>query len=287
LSEVQLPAEQRRALLDGVFNGTQKLEPVHRPARSAAQQPELIAEGFRYDVALSAEVGARRVRWQERRWVVRSVAHARAQEEKLDTRLGKAKSQLEHLSARKQGKKRLSAQELAASAAQILATNKVEGLLVATVRTTTTAGVRRRYGPRPQQPVQEASHRVEVVRQEQAIARAKQALGWQVYATNNRQLSLLAVVLGYRGQYQVEEYWSRMKGRSLSLSPMYLATDSRLKGLVNLLSLAVRVLTLLEWVVRRKLEQSVFPKKNGAEVKGGFGCTPVQTLPGRRTPREE
>jgi len=41
----------------------------------------------------------------------------------------------------------------------------------------------------------------------------------------------------------------------LSLTPMYLQRDDHIKGLIRLLSIWLRVLTLLEWVVRRNLNQ--------------------------------
>ena len=67
---------------------------------------------------------------------------------------------------------------------------------------------------------------------------------------------LLQVVWAYRGQYRIEDDWSRLKGRPLGLTPMYLTDEGRMKGLVYLLSLALRVLTLLEWVVRERLHQA-------------------------------
>jgi transposase len=264
LSEIQLSREDRKALLQPVFNGTQKLKSVHRPTESPEEEPELIARGFSYEVWLSREVDGRLVRWRERRWVVQSLAYARSQEERLDQRLEKAIAELGKLQERKQGKKRLTAEEMKTAAARIIEKNRVEGLLVCRVRTMTHKKVVRGYGKRPEQTVCEEEHRLETSRQAEAIAQLKREMGWQVYATNNLKLNLTGVVLGYRGQYRIEDCWSRLKGRSLSLTPMYLATDSRIKGLVMLLSLAVRALTLLEWVVRRKLEEK------GETIKGVY-----------------
>src|SRR5437667_3354533 len=54
-------------------------------------------------------------------------------------------------------------------------------------------------------------------------------------------------------------WWSatlgRLKGHPLSLSPMYVERDDHATGLVRLLSIALRVLTLMEFVVRRQLAQ--------------------------------
>ena len=265
LSESQLSREQRKALLAPVFSGIQKLKPVCRPTESAEQEPELIARGFSCDVSLSREVDGRVVRWKERRWVVQSVAFARSQEEKLDKRLEKATAELEQLQERKQGKKRLTSEEMKAAADRIIEKNRVVGMLACRLRTIRHEKIVRGYGKRPQQTVrEEEEHRLEASRQVEAIAQAKREMGWQVYATNNLTLNLVGVVLGYRGQYRIEDCWSRLKGRSLSLTPMYLATDSRIQGLVMLLSLGVRALTLLEWVVRRKLEEK------GETIKGVY-----------------
>src|SRR4029077_12417294 len=127
------------------------------------------------------------------------------------------------------------------------------------VQTTRQERTLRGYRGRPERVEVTEEYRVAVSRQAEAIAEAKAGLGWQVYGTNELGLSLAAVVWGYRGQYQIEKGWSRLKGRPLSLTPMYLADESRMAGLVLLLSLALRVLTLLQWVVRQKLQQSGEP----------------------------
>jgi transposase len=81
-------------------------------------------------------------------------------------------------------------------------------------------------------------------------------------------------VWAYRGQYRVEDDWSRLKGRPLGLTPWYLQDEGRIGGLVYLLSLALRLLTLLEWVVRERLRQE------GAKLQGVYAGQP-----GRKTAR--
>jgi transposase len=82
------------------------------------------------------------------------------------------------------------------------------------------------------------------------------------------------VVWAYRGQYRIEDDWSRLKGRSLGLTPVYLQAEERIQGLVHLLSVALRVLTLVEWVVRERLRQE------GAKLRGVYAGQP-----GRQTDR--
>src|SRR4029077_19693080 len=85
---------------------------------------------------------------------------------------------------------------------------------------------------------------------------------------NQLDVPLVGVVLAYRGQYHIEGGWRRLKGKPLSLEPMYLKDEGRMAGLVLLLMLAVRVLTLLEWQVREKLRQQ------GEKLKGSYPAQP-------------
>ena len=96
---------------------------------------------------------------------------------------------------------------------------------------------------------------VEVCVDEAALEAAVQRLGWRVYGTKQsvEALSLKQAVLAYRSAYQVERSLGRRKGRPLSLTPMYVQCDDHATGLLRLLSIALRVLTLLEFVGRRQL----------------------------------
>jgi transposase len=255
LAETQLSAQDRRALLQGVFAGHQRLQQVFRPAEDGKTE-ELVAEGFALDVCLQAQVDGQEVTWTERRWLVRSLAYAAGQHKLLERRLETAREQLDQLNERKQGKKRLSAKELASAAEAIVAKQRVQGMLNWEVKTATHKKKVRAYGARPQRVEKEQEHRVEVSRCLEAIEKAKREMGWRAYATNEVRLSLAAVVWGYRGQNRLEDNWSRLKGQPLGLTPMYLQDESRIVGLVLLLSLALRLLTVVEWTVRKKLQEN-------------------------------
>jgi hypothetical protein len=135
LSEKQLSEQERRALLQPLWQGRQALPRVYRPA-AEGQEPELVAEGFSVAVQLQAEVAGRLVSWTERRSVVRALANACAGHKQLDRRLQSATEQLERLNERKQGKKRQGARELAEAAEAIVRKERVLGLLNWRVSTT-------------------------------------------------------------------------------------------------------------------------------------------------------
>jgi transposase len=255
LPETIVSAEQRRTLLQPVWQGLQPLQQVYRPAANG-QSEELVAEGFFMDVPLTAEVNGKKVTWTERRWLVRSLAYAAGQHKQLDRRLQKAEEELAQLNICKQGKKRLTAKEIEEAAEQIIQKRRVEGMLSFQVKTSTRTRKKRRYKDRPARVVKQREHRLEVSRCDEAIAGAKREMGWRVYATNQLTLNLAAVVWGYRGQYRLEDIWSRLKGKPCGLTPMFLQYESRILGLVLLLSLALRLLTVLEWKVRKKLQES-------------------------------
>jgi transposase len=62
-------------------------------------------------------------------------------------------------------------------------------------------------------------------------------------------------VLAYRAEYLVEHGFGRLKGKSLALTPLYLDSDARVTGLIRLLTMGLRVLTLLGFGARRQLHE--------------------------------
>jgi transposase len=273
LSENQISRAERQELLQPVWDGTQVLQPVWRPGPDG-QPDELVAAGFSVDVELTATVGDKPVRWTERRWLVRSQAYAQAQEAALERRLGRATQALRELTVRKQGKKPLVHAELMEAAQAIVTREGVNGLLSHTVRAMTATRPVRAYRGRPRRQETEVFFEIDVCRAETRIQEKKREMGWQVYGTNALTMTLAQAVWAYRGQYRIEDDWSRLKGRSLGLTPLYLQDEERIQGLVYLLSLALRTLTLLEWVVRERLQNE------GAKLQGIYAGQP-----GRQTAR--
>jgi transposase len=258
LAGVQLPQETLQQVLEPVWQGQQALTNVWRPIEGESPDQSLIAEGFAYRERLSAEVAGQRLEWEERRLVIRSLRHAHAQEQALRTRVTKAIAVITALNQRGRGKKRWTdATDLHAVCQQLMDKYDVAGLIGVHVRTETTDQPVRRYGDRPARVKREPHVTVQAAIDHAALDARIQRLGWRVYATNHapEDLSLEQAVLAYREQFVIEQPFGRLKHKPLSLTPMYLDSEARVKGLVRVLSLGLRVLTLIEWVARRRLRQ--------------------------------
>jgi transposase len=83
-------------------------------------------------------------------------------------------------------------------------------------------------------------------------------VAWRLYVTNTNkeQLSLTEAVSADQEQWQPERGFHRFKKGRLSALPIYFRDEDKIKGLMFLLTIALRVFTLMEFVVRRQLRQS-------------------------------
>lgn len=269
LSLVQTPQEVLEAYVQPVWNGQQALTSVER--RNAEGQWEKIAEGYETQESLTAVYDGQEVKWTERRLIVRSLAHAQAAETALCQRLEKAERELNALNERKQGKRRMADEPgLKQAVEEVLKDHQVEGLLEVQLTRQVQEREVRKYGERPAEIRREEQFLVSVRRNENAIEQVIRSLGWRVYVTNAplEMLSLEQAVLAYREEYLVERNFGRLKGKPLSLTPMYLQDDRRATGLTRLLSIGLRVLSLIEYVVRTQLA------KKGEKLSGLYAGNP-------------
>jgi transposase len=209
------------------------------------------------------------VTWQERVLILQSEEYARAQEVSLRQRLTTARTALTALTAcQGKGHRRYqTADALLAACHRILEKHAVAGLLTVTLaceRQTRTVNAhrgrpRKHTPPPPPRLIEEVSYKVSTVHTEaQALAARIARLGWRAYATNAsaQEWSLEDVVLAYRGEWRIEHGFHLLKGSPLSLAPVYLTKTEHIRGLLCLLSLAVRALTLIRYTVSQSLHNA-------------------------------
>lgn len=255
-------------------SGEQPLQSVSIEDKNG--EPKLLAEGYVFERTVWAEIlgkpqadGTQKmenIEWTEQVFVARSERYRASAVENLKKHLEAATSELLALTPpRGRGKRQILEESMLVNAATaILKNHDVEGLLGYTFerqeKSLTKHVGRGRSGPdRPQQTITTVRYQITgVIRQEVAIDAHKKTLGWRVYVSNapSEQLSLEQAVLTYRDEWIIEHGFHRLKGAPLSLNPLFLKNDDQVAGLTNLLSIAVRMLTLIEFVVRRKLKQN-------------------------------
>src|SRR5713101_805821 len=112
----------------------------------------------------------------------------------------------------------------------------------------------RAYRGQPARVAQDRHGTVEVGVDAAALEAAGRRVGWRVYGTNQpgASLSLAQAVLAWRSAYQVARSVGRLTGPPLSRTPLYVQRDDHATGLIRFLSIALRVLTLWEFVGRRQ-----------------------------------
>ncbi len=198
------------------------------------------------------------VRWTERVWIVRSQSLREAQQRGLQQRLERAEAALRALTPpRGRGQRQFTEPDpLRAEVERLLTRYQVQGLLTVRLREEVKRRSVRAYGDQLARVAEQHRYVVQVWRNAAAIEQHEHTLGWRAYVTNapRRQLSLEQGLQCYADEYLVERNCHRLKGRPLSLSPLWVTREDHAVGLTRLLTLAARVLALVEYQVRQQLK---------------------------------
>lgn len=269
LSALQVPPALLAQQVEAALASQQPLVKVERT--QADGRIHCLAQGYEEVETVTAQLDGLACIWTERRLLVQSMAAKLSAEQALHTRLQQAQQALSELTVRRQGKAVLTERTAVEQAvADTLGHFRVEGLLLVTVTEQVQEQAVRAYRDRPATVRITRHFSITSHVQTEALRKASQQLGWRVYATNHtaEQLPLTQAVEAYRDEFLVERNFGRLKGHPLSLSPMYVERDDHATGLVRLLSIALRILTLLEFVVRRRLAEL------GASLAGLYAGNP-------------
>lgn len=255
LSSVQVPDADLALLLNKVWSKEQDLASVYRPAIDEDDTPELIAEGYSYTIRLQSGKDGDDFSWDEQRLVVRSFNHARKQEHTLQSHIKEAQAAIAKLNQRGRGIKVLDEKELHIAVDNILKKHKIQGLLQIEYREIKTETLQKPTRKREAYILIERDTTVHLTINQDTLEKYIRNLGWRVYACNDKELSIEEAVLAYRQEYLIEHGFARYKGKALGLTPIYLSSTTRIKGLIRLLSIGLRILCLLEYTVRQALEE--------------------------------
>ena len=257
LNAKQVNREQLIEYLQPVWDKQQELTTIDYDYADGKNRN--VAEGFERKVTQTIKVEDKEISWHERQFVIRSFAMAQTEEKNLRARVQKSSNALEQLKIPRRGKKKLtSIDEWKSAVAAILKRYRTTDLFQIELKIQQVQKVKRRYLERASQYFEEISINFNFKIDEDAVSREIQLLGWRVYVTNQVEalLSLKQAVRAYRDEYLTERGFAILKGFPLSLTPIYLQREDHVTGLIRLLSIGLRVLTLLEFQVRRNLEKN-------------------------------
>jgi len=267
LSLVQMPLDQLQQEVDRLRKDGKQVTKVERI--NDKNERICIAQGYEINQELTAEVNGQMQTWTERRFLIQSTSAAEAARLSLLGRLDKAEQAIQNLLVRKQGKPYLKTRtEIDKAIQEVMKKFRVEDLFEITVHEEKQERTVRAYKGKLSSPRQDVVFTISCQRKEKALEYAISHLSWRVYATNQETayLTLEQAVEAYRDEYRVERCFERLKGHPFSLAPMYVQRDDHRVGLVRLLTIALRVLTLLEGVVRKNLQQQ---KRELSELYAG------------------
>jgi transposase len=236
-----------------------------------------IAEGFEVSRKQAEIVGQNEVSWDERCLLVCSFSYQQSVQAGLERRLVKAEKALHQLTpARARGNRQISDEKsLQQAIARIEKQYKVAGLFQVAYTEEVSERKVRGYHGRSGRIERKVRFQVQVERNQEAIEWAMFKAGWRIYLTNapQEQLSLTEAVLAYRDQYIEENIFRRLKGKMLSITPLYVQRDDHAQGLFHLLSLAARLLALGDYTARQALTEQQ------AELSGIYPGNPKRATP--------
>jgi transposase len=227
-------------------------------------QDVLVAQGYEVERTCRVQDASGHREWSERVLVVHSPSHGERQSKALDKRLAQAETKIRALTpARSRGKRQITEEaELVKAIAKVLKAHRVEDLLqIVYVKQTECrtqyVGRGRGSAERETRVIEKVRYQItEVTRHEERLDDLKARFGWKAFVTNApaARLSLADAVWCYRHEYRVERIFNRLKSR-LHIAPMFVSCDDQIQGLTYLLTLGVRVLTVMEFTLRRSLQK--------------------------------
>ena len=245
--------------LDVIIEGSQAANLIWR-------EEQLLGGGYEFSRRLAVADDWEPITWIERVQLVRSRGKAQRDAALLEKHLQQAETILHQLTPPPaRGRRQYREKEvLQAAIDKVLTQYHVSGLLTTTwqreeTKTTRYVG-RGRGGPnRPTRTDVKVRYVItDVQRNELAIIKHRRRLGWRAYITNlpQDQWSLTDTVCHYRAGYCVERDFHLIKDRPLGLSPLYVRRDDQIIGLTHLLTIGLRLLTLVETKTRDTLQQT-------------------------------
>jgi transposase len=241
-------------------------EIVLDPKEDQDDRDRTVGEGFVVDRPMEERFENGVVhQWRERWMVACSHAHAQRQKISFENRLNQAESKLSKLKPKEDD----TVESFRIRAEKILQAHSVKDYFHLEFNESITKQKkylgRGRPGPKtPFEMVDIRSLTLAVHRDEELIDQFRKLAGWRIYVTNvsETRMTLNQSVQYYRDEWLVERGFHRFKKGHIPALPLFLRIPERIKGLMMLLTIALQVMTLMEFVSRKELS------KKGEAISG-------------------
>ncbi len=224
----------------------------------------LVSKGYEFERELSGVIDEKEKKWNERVIISKSPAYAERMKKGFEKRLENAIVKIKALTPQRgRGKLQITEEsKLKEAVEKILKRHKVAGFIKyeyekEVEKITKFAGRGRGSKDRKKVTVERVRYQLtNVARDEEKIKEEKAKFGWKAFVTDvsKERLSFQDVIMHYRKEYRVERIFNRLKSR-LNISPMFVRRRDQIIGKARLLTVAVKIYTLIEFVVRRSLQK--------------------------------
>ena len=239
---------------------------------------EFLGHAWEFTRVLHAQVADTPIAWKERVQLLRSPALTQRKQNNLEARLRRAEQAVRAVTPPVGPGKKQCREEpaLRAAVSAILERCDVTGLLTVSWQRqedqeTKYVGPGRGSAQRATRTEVRVRYQITEVRREAAAIEARrQRLGWRVQVTNSlkKRLSLLASVLSYRSGWSLERDFHLLKDNPLGIRPLFVKSDAQIGGLVRLMTLALRMLSVVEMQGRQGVAAT------GHKAKGYYSGQP-------------
>ena len=260
LFPLPMTGETPKNIRELVLNPTQTVQDITLTPKSDDEEVRVVGKGFAVNRNLAASLPNGETHSFEEQWMITlSDAHAKRQIQSFIARMEKAINKVSNLKPKTDE----TADCFHARAQKIVDNAKLHDFLHVEVNEAITLEKKyvNRGRPGPNSPFKTVEVRtisVQVHRNEAAIEEFKALAGWRIYVTNvpADRMTVNQSTQYYRDEWLVERGFHRFKKGQIPALPLFLRIPERIKGLMLLLTVALQVLTLMEFMARRELAKS-------------------------------
>ena len=266
---LQMSTKARRKKLSEAIEKAVKGEvSLEKLYRVKCGKKELIGYGYEYQQKEKIKKDKQEFVWDERLQVVQSLVYQRGEKDKLDNKINKAKAQIENLKGKQFpfSKEPEATKYIKEKVEEIIKQHSLDQLVSVRYKTCIIETERKRAEKRNGR-VRKGKYtlkRIKVLPDKVELDKEKlqglyDRLGWRIYVTNapKERLSFQQSYNHYRGsQYIIENSFHVIKDKPIGIRPIFVWKDEQVKGLMRLLTLCLKVSTIISSKLRFSLQRS-------------------------------